>query len=159
MGTHITFQLEELKPQDAEAIIAMLRVKTGVVVPMAFKSETSAPPPAAEVIPAEVIPAEAEGKKRGPGRPKKEQTADAPPQVTVEASSIQEPDAALSTTPATDLAVYTRDGLQTELQKVMDKSGMDGCKALLTEFKCQRISEILELDIDQQNEFVKRCNA
>lgn len=154
MGTHITFQLEELKPQDAEAIIAMLRVKTGVVVPMAFKSETSAPPPAAEVI-----PAEAEGKKRGPGRPKKEQTADAPPQVTVEASSIQEPDAALSTTPATDLAVYTRDGLQAELQKVMNKSGMDGCKALLTEFKCQRISEILELDIDQQNEFVKRCNA
>lgn len=122
------------------------------VDPTSVPTSDPAPVPAPESEPATTA-----AKKRG--RPaKKEVAPTTPSEVAVE--PVDPPVASADTsTPAPASDAPTLDMLREAVQRHIEKRGYPAAKALLKEFACSRVAEMVENAVEQQMDFIRRCNV
>lgn len=123
------------------------------VDPISEPTSVPAPVPAPESEPATTA---AKAKR---GRPTKKEVAPATPsEVAVEPVDPSDPSTE-TTTPALAEGAPTLDMLREAVQRQITKHGYPAAKALLKEFACSRVAEMVENAVEQQMDFIRRCNV
>lgn len=153
MSATLTLNLDTLTQEGADLVLGILALKGFHGAPVPASTIPIETPEEREAL--DAIETASAPKKRG--RPKKENPTPAP--ASVEPPAMDAEPSTPDSAPAPTAAKPILDDLRNALMALTAKSGMAAGLELLQEFGCQRVTEIMNLPVDQQLNFMARANA